>query len=147
MFGLGLPEILLIGVLVLIFVGPDQLPTFLRTAGKYYGQLRRASDELRQAFTIEADRMEAEERYQKLQERRLAAEEARKKAMAATPGVIPQEPPAPPSSLTAAAPPSSLTAAAPLAPERATLPAGVSPEEWETLPEHIRELLRSKGTS
>jgi sec-independent protein translocase protein TatB len=80
MLGLGLGEILLIGIVVLLVIGPDQLPVFMRTAGRYYGQIRRASDELRRAFTVEADRMEAEERYAALQERRKQAEEARKRA-------------------------------------------------------------------
>ena len=60
MFSLGWSEILLIGVVLLVFVGPDRLPLVLRSAGRIFGQLRRAADELRRAFVLEADRQELE---------------------------------------------------------------------------------------
>ncbi len=47
MFGIGFGEMLLIAVLVLIAVGPDKLPTMLRTAAKSYRQFRRAAEDLR----------------------------------------------------------------------------------------------------
>jgi hypothetical protein len=66
----------------------------MREAGRRYGQLRRAADDLRRAFTLEADRMDAAERYKELQERRRKVQEARKKAdeerQAAT-GTVAQE--------------------------------------------------------
>jgi sec-independent protein translocase protein TatB len=80
MFGLGLGEMLLIGAIALLVVGPDKLPHMMREMGRYYGQLRRAADDLRRAFVLEADRQDASERYRQLQERRKLAQEARKKA-------------------------------------------------------------------
>jgi sec-independent protein translocase protein TatB len=90
MLGLGIGEILLLVVLVIVVVGPDRLPHLIRSAGRMYGQVRRASDELRRAFVLEADRADAEERYRKLEERRKAAIEARERAAADTPGAVAQ---------------------------------------------------------
>ena len=100
MLGLGLGEILLLAVLVIVVVGPERLPYMVRGAGRMYGQVRRASDELRRAFVLEADRADAEERYQKLEERRKRAMEARERAERENPGAVAQpsllsEPPPP----------------------------------------------------
>jgi len=80
MLGVGLPELILIAGVALVVVGPERLPRVMRELGRIYGQLRRAADELRRAFTLEADRQDAAERYKQLQERRRKAQEARKKA-------------------------------------------------------------------
>ncbi len=45
--GLGYSEIAIILVLALIVVGPKRLPMILRTIGQVMGQLRKASDDLR----------------------------------------------------------------------------------------------------
>jgi sec-independent protein translocase protein TatB len=91
---------IVIAGVALVVVGPERLPKVMRELGKWYGQLRRAADDLRRAFTLEADRQDATERYKELQERRRKAQEARKKAdeerKLAT-GAVPQETtPAPP---------------------------------------------------
>ena len=75
MLNLGITEILLIMALVLIVIGPDRLPHFMRWAGQQYGKLRRAADDMRRAFVLEADRQDAEDRYRELQGRRRAAAE------------------------------------------------------------------------
>ncbi len=80
MLGLGLGEIAIIAIVILLVVGPEQLPQLMRTAGRTYGQVRRAADDLRRAFVLEADRQDADERYRKLQERRKEMEEARRQA-------------------------------------------------------------------
>jgi len=102
MLGVGLPELILIAGVALVVVGPERLPRVMRELGRIYGQLRRAADELRRAFTLEADRQDAAERYKQLQERRRKAQEARKKAeeerQLATGAVAQDEQPAPPPS-------------------------------------------------
>jgi sec-independent protein translocase protein TatB len=80
MLGVGLPELVLIAGVALVVVGPERLPRVMRELGRWYGQLRRAADELRRAFTLEADRQDASERYKQLQERRKKAQESRKRA-------------------------------------------------------------------
>jgi sec-independent protein translocase protein TatB len=77
MLGMGWQEILLIMVLAVVVVGPDRLPEMMRFLGRQYGKLRRASDELRRAFLLEADRADAEKRAEELRRRR---EEARQRA-------------------------------------------------------------------
>lgn len=77
MLGLGIGEILVIVGVALLVVGPEQLPRVLRQLGRWYGQARRAADELRRAFVLEADRQDAADRYAKLRERRERAREQR----------------------------------------------------------------------
>ncbi len=80
MLGLGLGEMLIVAAVALVVVGPDNLPKVMRQLGRWYGQARRAADDLRRAFVLEADRQDAAERYQQLQERRRRAQEARQRA-------------------------------------------------------------------
>ena len=47
MLGLGFGELLVIGVLVLFAVGPDRLPTFMRSVGRAMREFKKASNELR----------------------------------------------------------------------------------------------------
>ena len=46
MFGISLPEIILILVVVIIFVRPEDLPKFLRSAGRFYGKAKRMYKEI-----------------------------------------------------------------------------------------------------
>jgi Tat protein translocase TatB subunit len=78
MLGLGWGEILLVAGVALVVVGPERLPRLLRDLGRMYGQVRRTADDLRRSFVLEAERQDAEERYQKLQERRKAQAESRR---------------------------------------------------------------------
>ena len=72
MLGLGWGEITLIAALLLVFVGPADLPKLLRFLGRSYGKLRRSSDDLRRTFTLEVDRVDAEARAEEIQRRREA---------------------------------------------------------------------------
>ena len=76
MLNLGFQEILLILLLTLVVVGPDRLPELLRFMGRQYGKLTRASNELRRAFMLEAERSDIEKRADAMRKRR---EEARKR--------------------------------------------------------------------
>ena len=50
MFDVGWQEILVIGIVALIVVGPKELPTLLRTIGKYLGVVKRQASEFRAQF-------------------------------------------------------------------------------------------------
>jgi sec-independent protein translocase protein TatB len=41
MFDMGFTELALIGVVALVVIGPERLPGVARTAGKYFGRLKR----------------------------------------------------------------------------------------------------------
>lgn len=53
MFGMSFTELVIILVLALLLLGPDQLPSVARTLGKGLRELRKASDDLRSTFEQE----------------------------------------------------------------------------------------------
>jgi len=46
MFGIGFSEIVTIFLIIIIFVRPDDLPKFLRNAGRLYGKAKKFYNEL-----------------------------------------------------------------------------------------------------
>lgn len=50
MFGIGMPELLLILGLALIILGPKKLPELAKALGKGMAEFRRATDELKEEF-------------------------------------------------------------------------------------------------
>jgi sec-independent protein translocase protein TatB len=54
MFGIGFGEMLIIGVILLLAVGPKELPKLMKTVGKGLREVRRASDDLRKTVGIDA---------------------------------------------------------------------------------------------
>jgi sec-independent protein translocase protein TatB len=46
MFGIGFSELVLIGLVLILFIKPEDLPKFFRSAGKLYGQLKKAYDDV-----------------------------------------------------------------------------------------------------
>lgn len=53
MFGIGPTELAFFLVIVLLAVGPDKLPTFMRTVGKGVRQVRNASREFKEAIGLD----------------------------------------------------------------------------------------------
>ncbi len=51
MFGIGMPELILILGLALIVLGPKKLPEIARALGKGLAEFRRATDELKDELT------------------------------------------------------------------------------------------------
>src|SRR5664279_1688548 len=50
MFGLGWGEMVVIGIVALIAIGPKELPTVLRSAGQWIGKIRRMANEFQGQF-------------------------------------------------------------------------------------------------
>ena len=46
MFGIGFGEILIVLLIAIVFIRPKDLPKFLRSAGRLYGQLKRMYSEV-----------------------------------------------------------------------------------------------------
>ena len=61
MFGIGLPELLLIMVLALLVLGPERLPEMARMLGRAYAQLRRASEEFQNTIRQDIATIERQE--------------------------------------------------------------------------------------
>ena len=53
MFGIGLPELLVIAVLALILIGPKKLPDLAKSLGKTLGELRKATDDVKETLLEE----------------------------------------------------------------------------------------------
>ena len=60
MFGIGLPEMIIIAVVALIFIGPDKLPVVLRSIGKGLVELKRATSDVRSTVQEEMQKIEDE---------------------------------------------------------------------------------------
>ena len=60
MFGIGLPEMIIIAIVALIFIGPDKLPGVLRSIGKGLVELKRATSDVRSTIQEEMQKIEDE---------------------------------------------------------------------------------------
>ena len=60
MFGIGLPEMIIIAIVALIFIGPDKLPGVLRAIGKGLVELKRATSDVRSTVQEEMQKIEDE---------------------------------------------------------------------------------------
>jgi Tat protein translocase TatB subunit len=60
MFGIGFPEMMVIVVVALIFIGPDKLPGVMRSVGRGLVQLKRATNDVRTTVQDEMRDIERE---------------------------------------------------------------------------------------
>ncbi len=107
MFGIGFWEMLMIGGLVLVAVGPERLPAMIKTIARLYRQARRAAMDIRQSTGID-DVLRDDElkelagmRNQKIQ--LMGPTPAGKPGVTGKPGVV-GKPPAPEGTMAAGKP-------------------------------------------
>jgi len=60
MFGIGIPEMIVIATVALVFIGPDKLPGVLRSIGKGLVELKRATSGVRSTVQDEMQKIEEE---------------------------------------------------------------------------------------
>jgi sec-independent protein translocase protein TatB len=78
MFDIGFTELLVIFVVALLVVGPDQLPVVAKKVGLYLGRMRRSfqaiKDEVDQELEIEAVKAQLKERAMLAEAKQIEAE-------------------------------------------------------------------------
>lgn len=75
MFDIGAQELLVIIVVAVIVIGPKELPTALRTAGRWMGKIRRVSNHFRagvETMIREAEMEEMEKKWKEQNEKIMA---------------------------------------------------------------------------
>jgi len=61
MFGIGMPELLLVLAVALVVLGPKKLPDLARALGRGFAEFRRATDDLKNTFNEEVQIKETRE--------------------------------------------------------------------------------------
>lgn len=78
---IGFPELLVLGTLALLVLGPERLPEIMRTIGRWYGTLRQAANRFRMELDQEVSTKEIR---QTISDSRRAANELEAELKSAT---------------------------------------------------------------
>ncbi len=68
MFGIGMPEILLILAVALIVIGPKKLPDLAKSLGRAIGEFKKATHEFKQSIEINSDLKDVKDTFEDMNE-------------------------------------------------------------------------------
>ena len=68
MFGIGMPEVLLILAVALIVIGPKKLPDLAKSLGRAIGEFKKATHELKQSIDINSDLKDVKDKFEDMNE-------------------------------------------------------------------------------
>lgn len=66
MFGIGMPELLLILAVALIVIGPKKLPDLARSLGKALGEFKKATTELKESIQIDSELKDVKQAFDQM---------------------------------------------------------------------------------
>jgi len=72
MFGIGMPELIVIAVIALIVIGPEKLPGLAKTFGRMFGELKKATDEFKETMEVESKLADVKKAFDGINEKDIA---------------------------------------------------------------------------
>jgi len=68
MFGIGMPEMILILAIALIVIGPKNLPNLAKSLGRAFGEFKRATSELKESLEVNTELKDVKKAFDEMNE-------------------------------------------------------------------------------